>query len=304
MERPDVEADPQPYPPGAIATAGNDFDVVIFEPGATAPRWRIRSEALHEHADDRCWSLAFDGVRRLYVLCRPKALGGTPGRILVFASGATGAPAPLNVVAPPSIADDSLLQIAVAPSFDLVATSWLAKDVDAYAVACSGGVVRVFDGRAALHDVPARVLKFDSPCLVGAGADSHGTIYVAANPKPISVFAPGAAGPASPFRTIMNQGDTVATTVDADGGVYVADGNRAILYYAPGATDPTPTRAIAGPSTQLGFPSALAVDASGKLYVVDSGRSSILIFPRDADGDVAPEVMTGDIYGQAVAVAP
>ena len=303
-ESPDPEAGVGPYPPGAIATLGNDRDVVIFEPGAKARRWRIPSDVLYEHPDDFCWSLAFDGARRLYVLCRPMKLGGTPGRILVFASGATGAATPLNVVAPASVGDDSLRQIAVAPSFDLVTTSLLAKDVDG-GVACSGGVVRVFGGRAALRQVPDRVLRLDF-CPVGAGADSHGTIYVAVNPTPILLFAREAAGAASPWRTIMNQGDTVAMTVDPYGDVYVADArNRAILYYPIGATDPMPTRTIAGASTNLDFPSALAVDAAGRVYVVDSGRSRILIFPRDADGDVAPEVIArDDIYGQAVAVAP
>jgi hypothetical protein len=69
-----------------------------------------------------------------------------------------------------------------------------------------------------------------------------------------------------------------------------------IIVFAPGASGtPTPTRTLAGASTGIIYPAALAVDNAANLYYMDyyaygyqSGTTPLMVFPATATGNVAP----------------
>src|SRR5260221_14105919 len=58
----------------------------------------------------------------------------------------------------------------------------------------------------------------------------------------------------------------------------------------PGGADggATPLRVLQGPKTGLVQPDTLYVDVAHDEMIVDSGDDSVLVFPRTANGDVAP----------------
>ena len=62
-----------------------------------------------------------------------------------------------------------------------------------------------------------------------------------------------------------------------------------VTVYTQGATgNAAPLRSIAGPSTGLQFPSAIAVDATGNRYVADRAADSVSAFAGNARGNSAP----------------
>lgn len=102
----------------------------------------------------------------------------------------------------------------------------------------------------------------------------------------LAVFAPDASGDTPPVRTISGAGEAAGMVVAGD-DIIVADEFGPAIGVFPreasgGLSQP---RRIAGLSTELQFPDAVAV-YNGELYVTD--LSSVLVFPLAADGDVAP----------------
>lgn len=63
-----------------------------------------------------------------------------------------------------------------------------------------------------------------------------------------------------------------------------------VTVYPKNATgDAAPLRVIAGPKTQLDWPTGVAVNSeTGEIYIANDGGDSILVFGPNADGDVAP----------------
>ncbi len=62
-----------------------------------------------------------------------------------------------------------------------------------------------------------------------------------------------------------------------------------VTVYAQGATgNAAPLRSIAGPTTGLQFPSAIAVGATGNRYVADRAADSVSVFAGNARGNAAP----------------
>ncbi|HMG20510.1 MAG TPA: hypothetical protein VK607_04305 [Kofleriaceae bacterium] len=101
----------------------------------------------------------------------------------------------------------------------------------------------------------------------------------------LAVFAPDASGDTPPLRTSSGLGEAAGMVVAGD-DIIVADEFGAIDVFpreaGGGLSQP---RRIAGFSTALQFPDAVAV-YHGELYVTD--LSSVLVFPLAADGDVPP----------------
>jgi DNA-binding beta-propeller fold protein YncE len=63
-----------------------------------------------------------------------------------------------------------------------------------------------------------------------------------------------------------------------------------ITVYAKGAKgDAPPLRTIAGPKTQMDWPTGIAVDPErNEIFVANDGGNSVLVFDASANGDVAP----------------
>jgi len=77
--------------------------------------------------------------------------------------------------------------------------------------------------------------------------------------------------------------------------IYVASRNTdSVLGFAITADgNVAPTRILSGPNTLLGFPIGLAFSPGGHLDVMNDSGTSVLIFPKGAHGDVAPQVLGG-----------
>ncbi len=85
-----------------------------------------------------------------------------------------------------------------------------------------------------------------------------------------------------------------------DGGsmMYVVDfmGNEILGFPSTAHGNVAPAVVVGGSKTKLDQPAALAIDsASGKIFVANGhvGDHRILIFPKNADGNVAPQVLAG-----------
>jgi hypothetical protein len=117
----------------------------------------------------------------------------------------------------------------------------------------------------------------------------------------IAVFARLANGNTTPLRSIEGQGTKLARTMHAIAYDYVHDEivvtnpfAEAVLFFRAEATgEEPPIRVIQGPRTHLTYPGgpldAVALDAvHGEVYVPLRQTGAILVFPRTANGDVAP----------------
>ena len=60
------------------------------------------------------------------------------------------------------------------------------------------------------------------------------------------------------------------------------------IYAHRTAPSGQPARVIAGPHTQLRFPSAVAVDASGAAFVANRAANSVTVYAASASGDASP----------------
>ncbi|MBI4483608.1 MAG: hypothetical protein HY652_12055 [Acidobacteria bacterium] len=111
----------------------------------------------------------------------------------------------------------------------------------------------------------------------------------------IAVFARLAEGNATATRKIEGQATLMSRTMHAifydeihDEIVVPQPFACAVLTFRGGARgEEPPVRVISGPRTKLAGSSSLAIDpVNNEILVPESG--SVLVFPREADGDVAP----------------
>ena len=112
----------------------------------------------------------------------------------------------------------------------------------------------------------------------------------------IAVFARSAEGGAQPVRKVEGQGSLLGRTMhgiayDAIHDEFTVPQQfaQAILTYRGTANgEERPIRIIEGPHTQLDAPEHLDVDAVHNEIFVPTRHGTILVFPRDGQGDVAP----------------
>lgn len=134
------------------------------------------------------------------------------------------------------------------------------------------------------------------PCLYVADLNSAGG-------GSITVYPTSANGNVKPIQQIAgyNSGifDPRAVTVDASGKIYLVEegggGPGTINIYAAGATgNVAPIQSISGSNTLMQDSNGIAVNPmNGDIYVTSEGvgpssYGSILIFPNNANGNVAP----------------
>jgi hypothetical protein len=142
--------------------------------------------------------------------------------------------------------------------------------------------------------------------------DHSGNIYVSNSLTfggEINVFSSTTTGNVGPTST-LNTGATCpeGIAVDSSGNIYAVEvttnpstfaQSTAIVEYASGATGAaTPTKTIAGSSTEMSYGEGLVIDSSDTLYMVNqtliTGSSpqaytySVLEFGSNASGNVAP----------------
>jgi sugar lactone lactonase YvrE len=86
-------------------------------------------------------------------------------------------------------------------------------------------------------------------------------------------------------------GSARGIAVDKGGNIYVTNSavvnNSVTVYPAGGSGEVRPIANIAGHSTLLNGPGAIALDSSGKIYVANSG-GSVTVYPVGSNGDVSP----------------
>jgi hypothetical protein len=109
---------------------------------------------------------------------------------------------------------------------------------------------------------------------------------------------------------VMFRPDGLLATVNQ--GIYGGPGFNVTTYQAPlsplyGSSSMTPVYQLIGPNTELVYPEAVAFDKLGNMYVANNdasgGNSSVLVFPMNATGNVAPTQIVGrftEIDGVAV----
>ncbi len=145
-----------------------------------------------------------------------------------------------------------------------------------------------------------------------------GTVYISDPQKNQIVPLPPSPGPnAVPGGTITGSNTQLngpqAMAFDGNHNLYVANYNATtqasiITVFAVGAqNNQAPVLAISGSNTQLGHVSGIAVDSSLNMYVSNcsnasancsTGTSSILIFPANGTGNIAPTAMiSGSLTG-------
>jgi hypothetical protein len=78
-------------------------------------------------------------------------------------------------------------------------------------------------------------------------------------------------------------------------GIYATDfsGNQVLVFALDASGSAAPVRTIAGANTMLNAPAGIAIDQAGDIVVANVGGTGT-VYPRDADGDVAP---TGILIG-------
>jgi hypothetical protein len=111
----------------------------------------------------------------------------------------------------------------------------------------------------------------------------------------VAAFARLADGSAEPTRRIEGQTTLLGRTMHGieydevnDEIIVPQQFAQAIMVFRGGANGPEqPIRVIQGSRTQLSEPDRMALDpVNDEIYVPDAGK--ILVFPREADGNVAP----------------
>lgn len=77
--------------------------------------------------------------------------------------------------------------------------------------------------------------------------------------------------------------------------LYLADRNAAAIIGFPANANGNvaPSVAIKGEATGLTNPVALTVDTAGRLLAINDSGNEVLIFPKGASGDAAPQVLGG-----------
>jgi sugar lactone lactonase YvrE len=211
-------------------------------------------------------------------------------RVTVYAADASENAAPLRTIAGANTGLSNPQGIAVDPAGNLYVANWPAA-VTVYAAGATGNV-------APIRTIAGFNTRLSFP--TGIAVDAAGRLYVAnkgsnGNGVGITVYAPGATGPATPATVIagsFREGPSYpqGIAVDAQGRLYIADAalTPQVLVYTPDATEEfVLTATIAGGNTGLrGFVEGIAVDATGKVYVASG--TGIVVFAANAMGDAAP----------------
>jgi DNA-binding beta-propeller fold protein YncE len=129
-------------------------------------------------------------------------------------------------------------------------------------------------------------------------ADSAGRFYFssASNDAILAVDADGSQSVLSGERTRLNH--PLGLAVNRQGALYVAntDSNEILVFARGSSGNAAPIARIAGPTTQLVEPQALAIDSTGKLYVFDGPQKAtgvsivhhVRVYDAGANGDAAP----------------
>lgn len=117
----------------------------------------------------------------------------------------------------------------------------------------------------------------------------------------IETFRDGASGNAAPIRSLTNDGlDGVQANhfaLDRARGEMILPGlfeDRVVVVAIAATGDASPLRSLAGEATGLCEPTATELDpVNGELWVLnrcglDGNSAAITVYPRDADGNVAP----------------
>ena len=134
--------------------------------------------------------------------------------------------------------------------------------------------VRIIGGRNANLDVVADL-------VVGRDGSLYALCAAGSGKRRIAVFSPGADGDVAPTRIIEGPGldGAISLALGPSGEIYVANDRTAedpvfgsgviTVYAADAAGTATPIRTIAGWSTGLNRPRAIAVAADGTIYVAN-----------------------------------
>ena len=127
---------------------------------------------------------------------------------------------------------------------------------------------------------------------LGVHVDGTGTIYVASQPGALLVFAPGAAGNATPIATISGSNTGLSApadvAVDAAGEIIVSDFSNVLIFPANANGNVAPIRIIQGANTGISGANGVAVDAQGNIYVANTGANSVTVYANRANGNAAP----------------
>jgi hypothetical protein len=245
------------------------------------------------------WSIAFAATVASLAAGRPAgAQSQIYGSIVVFDAGADGDAEPMRVIGGPATGLHFPDEIVVDRQQRLYVTARLRSDpVD---------TIRIFAPDADGNVAPERMIAgphtgLDTP--MGLGMDRDGRLYVGnggLGPRKtgssITVYSPGAAGDATPIRTLAGGGAE-------DNGQWpnrLVFGRRDSLYvktvalvavYAPGATGATvPVRLIykdvprppGGAYGRRLSPERFVLDPYDSMYVVQ--RDTVMVYPPGYDG--------------------
>jgi len=326
-------------PAGAVYVANvGDSSLAVFAPGATGHVAPIRRLGGPRTGLNLPQGIALDSQRRIYATNQRHYIQGE-GAVTVYAPDADGNAAPIRMIMGPhtrltrpiGLAVDARGEVYVANGYDQGIVAFeagaagdaaprpRARGLTADATSPSGialggdGTLLVSESGAITAyrqtGPPVRIVAAaptDSmwdPVRVAQGAG--GELYVAQRPKfrpaSLTVYPPGAVGPASPIRTIAGKSTGLLAptglAVGRDGSLYVLNQDGRIGVYAPDAEgDAAPVRLIAGPRTGLVNPTGLALDRHGRVYVANDrfaadgviGAATVTVYAPDAAGDVAP----------------
>jgi hypothetical protein len=232
--------------------------ILVFAPhqnGDVAPARVIKGSNVLTSDLEGFNSVAVDPSGRIYVLAFGMGAGNSyPDKILVFAAGANGNAAPVQIIA----GANTMLTGGATMTYS-------AGNIYAEA----GGKVLVFDANANGNVTPTRSWSLPTgtgPAVVQLAGDAMGNLYVpqfsyqiTSTSTAVNVFPPLAT---TPSRTLAGASSEITeatgVAVDQAGTLYVANADpsaAALLVFAPGANGATaPVRNISGPSTTLNVP--------------------------------------------------
>jgi hypothetical protein len=114
----------------------------------------------------------------------------------------------------------------------------------------------------------------------------------------VNVYPTAANGDVAPIQSIAGPSTLLDSpfgiAVDAARNIYVANypsasqGGSITVYATDSDGDASPARTIAGSSTGLSYPAAIAVDTAGTVYVANYHGNNVTIYAPGANGNVAP----------------
>ncbi len=252
----------------------------------------------------------FRGAPRLFALDRHDTLYALSGdEIKVYPPGYTGIQPEVRTIAGARTGIDGTKDIAV----DSRGSLYLMADT----------AIRVFAPGATGDVAPSRTIAGDRTGLreaSGLALDRADRLYVSNGPQPsgegggsggaIRVYAPGASGEDEPVRLVAGRATGLSRPIDIEfdsrGFMYVSDERFEepgyVSVFRPQATgNEPPVRRIAGPTTLLRRPIALAFGAGDTLYALNfwgyygacHGRpgqvnATVTAFAPGTEGDVEP----------------